>query len=834
MAEQGLMNILIVDDSALNIQAVENVLGREGYRLSAAASGAAALTIAFGETQDLVLLDIVMPGMDGYEVCKRLRADPRTADLPVIFLTSKSDKNSIIKAFEMGGVDYITKPFNYQELVARVATHLNLRAARKRLETANQDLRRSHGRLQSFLQNVDDLVCFRDLRGQPTLVNPAFTRLIGITTTRLKMDSNCWHRLVHEDDLEGMHRFFDRHPQGARHFEIEYRIHRPGAGWHWLHARMVGIPDGRGGFGGYHCIERDITSRKQGEERKLQRLTLMFDSANEAMMISDVSGNIVNVNRAFGDMTGYKRSDVEGRNQRILCSDKHHEAFYAELWESVRRNGFWQGELWNKGKDGRLFPARQSVVAERDEAGRIVHFVSVFSDITKEKASEERIRKLAFFDSLTGLPNRMQFGKKLGEAVRRAEQQETNGGLLILGLDRFSQINESLGHAVGDGLLIEAARRVAAAIPEGALAARLGGDEFGVMLETLADKQALARLAQALVQEFRSPVSGFGNVLVVTVSAGLCHFPADGAKAESLLKNAETAMGRAKANGRDGWEAYSVDLTSSVLEELLLESNLRRAFDQGLLCVHYQPQFDLATRQVIGAEALLRWIKPDGSMVSPGTFIPVAERTGQIAAIGEWVLQDACEFIARLRDEHGFFGRIAVNLSGVQFRRSGVVAMVRNALEKTGVEGRFLELEITESVILSDPHRVVKIIQALKQQGVEVALDDFGTGYSSLSHLKTLPVDKLKIDQSFVADLERDPGDRAIIQTIIALGKNLHLKTIAEGIETEGQAAFLLQHGCDQGQGYLQGKAMPAEDFIAVLKGPGARPGPYPGNGAGA
>lgn len=563
---------------------------------------------------------------------------------------------------------------------------------------------------------------------------------------------------------------------------------------------------------------RDITQRKKAEI-KLSQMAAVVENTAEAVIFADADNNIIAINRAFTEITGYSEEEALGANPRLLRSEKHDISFYNTMWASIEAAGMWQGEIWDRRKNDEIFPAWSTISAVKDSDGNLINYVSVFSDISSIKRSQEQLDFLAHHDPLTHLPNRMLFNDRLEHALQRAQREEQQLAVFFLDLDRFKTINDSLGHPVGDALLQAVAERILKLIRKEDTVARLGGDEFIILIEEVNEAQSVAQLAQKIVQAFATPFSIDTHKLYLTVSIGISLYPQDGEENNTLIRNADAAMYRAKEEGRNDYQFYTAALTAAVFERLTLETALRHALKRDEFILYYQPQYALATGELIGAEALIRWQHPDMGLVSPAKFIPLAEECGLIEAIGEWVLRSACLQMKQWLDDGLTLGCIAVNVSGLQFQRHDLLTIIKQVLDESGLNPKYLELEITEGYIMQKTEQAIKVLDEIKQLGISISVDDFGTGYSSLSYLKRLPLDKLKIDKSFVRDIPDDPNDEAITRAIVALGQSLQLRVIAEGIETEAQKQFLKTIGCDEGQGYSYGGPLPADEFIKQIKG---------------
>jgi len=562
-----------------------------------------------------------------------------------------------------------------------------------------------------------------------------------------------------------------------------------------------------GSVAGLVGVMLDITERKH-LEKYLRQAATVFESSAEGVTITTSDGAIIAVNRAFTEITGYEESEVIGQNPRILQSGRHSKSFYRDMWDALKDTGRWRGEVWNRRKDGTLFPEWISITAVRDPNGHVVNYVATFSDITQQKESEERIQSLAFSDPLTGLPNRRLLLDRLQHALATCSRNKRHGALFFIDLDDFKDLNDTLGHDKGDELLRQVARRLVNSVREGDTVARFGGDEFVVMLEDLSEK-SLEATAQAegvgekILQMLNQPYDLDGQPQHSSPSIGITLFEGQHHTVDELLKRADLAMYQAKQAGRNGLRFFNPEMQILVAARVRLEADLRQGILDNQFILRYQPQVDQFGR-ITGAEALLRWNHPKRGVVSPAEFIPLAEETGLILPLGRWVLQTACAQLAEwAKREETAHLTLAVNVSACQFRQPDFVEQVLEILDSRKIDPTRLKLELTESLLLDDVESIIKKMMSLKAKGVCFSLDDFGTGYSSLSYLKRLPLDQLKIDQSFVRDVLADPNDAAIARTVVALAHSLGLAVIAEGVEIESQRQFLRDHGCLAYQGYL-------------------------------
>lgn len=596
----------------------------------------------------------------------------------------------------------------------------------------------------------------------------------------------------------------------------QYTLTLP-SGPHWFELSVATKHTDAGEAPRFLFLARDITSRKQAES-DLLLAAKVFEQSSEAILITQPDQTIIKVNAAFTRITGYTQTMVVGQTPRVLSSGKHSRDFYTQMWEALLAHGQWQGEVWNRKRNGEIYPEWLSITRVADAQGQTTHFIAIFTDTSVRKAQEAKIRHLAYFDALTGLANRALLKDRVQHDLNQARRHKSPLTLLFIDLDHFKNINDSLGHQMGDSLLSQLAVRLQSSVRGQDTVARLGGDEFVALLpETDAD--GAAHMAQTLLDLIAQPYQLGDHELTVTPSIGIAMYPNDGEDFDTLYRCADTAMYMAKQAGRNSYCFFTPDMQAQSIRRLQLDNALRRALERQQFHLVYQPQVSIDNGSLVGVEVLLRWNHPDWGLVSPAEFIPVAESSGQILAIGDWVLRTATAQVKTWLDAGMPEMVLAVNLSALQLRQSRLPEQVAAVLADTGLPPHCLELELTESAAMDNPESAILTMNALRQNGVQMSVDDFGTGYSSLNYLKRFQVYKLKIDQGFVRDVITDPDDASIVRAIIQMAHSLGLKTIAEGVETQAQLDFLRAEGCDEVQGYLVARPLGPEALADWVRG---------------
>jgi len=822
--------VLVVDDTPENLIIVAEVVGSTGPQVRIANSGPVALRLARIKPQpDLILLDIMMPDMDGYEVLAELKKDETTRHIPVIFITALTDPLDEERGLRNGAVDFISKPINPPILLARVHAQLELKRHRDLLarqkEWLEQEVARrikENGLLETRLQLALESAGFgvweqNHLSGENSW-NDSLCRIMGCEQGPATIADFFAH--IHPDDRPAIEIAYNQAiASGGEFIANEYRMRHRDGRWVWLEARGKTIrrsadqqPELTIG------IMTDISQRKAADAER-QLASVVIDGISDGICITDPKRQIVLTNPAFSAVTGYAAGDVLGKDPRLLKSGVHGAAFYRDMWEKIANYGNWQGEITNRRQDGSLINEWLSISAVYDTSRQVTHYVGVFSDLSERKAAAERIQYLSSYDALTDLPNRNLFADRLGQSLLSARRFDRGTAVILLDLDRFRIVNDTLGPPVGDLVLGEVARRLNLQVREGDTVGRRSGNEFGFVMANLSHERDAIALAQRMLEAIAVPFELAGQPLVVTASIGISVAPKDGEDADTLLKNAEAALLRAKQAGRNTFRFYSPDMDADATRRLAIEAALRHALERQELSVHYQPQISLDSGNLIGMEALLRWNSEQFGPVSPAEFIPIAEESGLIIPIGEWVLRTACLQTRQWLELSAAPLRVAVNLSTRQFRQHDLLDVIGDALAASGLPAGALELEITESAFIDDLDEAIALCRKIKALGAKLSLDDFGTGYSSLAYISRFPFDKIKIDQAFVRDIIENPVNAAIASAAIVMARSLNLAVLAEGVETEAQAAFLRSRRCDAMQGFLFSRALPAEEFATLLLG---------------
>lgn len=686
----------------------------------------------------------------------------------------------------------------------------------KRTEIA---LRESEARLTHLLSaNPTVLYALEAKDGDvyATWVSNNVLRILGYTEEEV-LGPTWWPDNLHPDDRD---RAIKTAFEGLDQERVvdEYRFRHKNGHYIWIHDEMRIVRDEENDRLEVIGSWIDVTEKRREEER-IRLYAAAFESTRDGVVVTDLDGHILTVNQSFKDITGYQEEELEDKTPAVLKSGRQDAEFYRRMWKSLLEKGYWQGEIWNRRKNGEVYPEWLSISAVCDYNNNPTHYVGVFSDISKLKQSEERLEQLAHYDILTNLPNRLMLDLRLTHAIDQKARRGGYIGILFLDLDDFKKVNDSLGHAVGDGLLVSVAERLNQRVRAEDTLARFGGDEFLVVLESIDDPEEAGVVARDLLQSLKDPITlSTGNELFVEGSIGISIYPDDGKTAEELLRHADTAMYRAKSRGRNQFCFFTGEMSNKIIRELQVETALRRDLDNEKLDLYYQPKVDLRNGMVTGVEALLRWQWEPGTYISPVEFIPVAERTGLIVPLGTWAIDAACRQLRGWLDAGIEPAMAAVNVSAHQFHNGDLVPAVERALAECSLDAFRLEIEITESALMERPEDMINIIARLSDMGVRITLDDFGTGYSSLGYLSRFDIHVMKIDGSFIDGIEHDQNCRMIVNSIIDLAHSMNMRCIAEKVQTREQLEFLIAEGCDEIQGYFFSKALPVDEITSLLK----------------
>lgn len=683
-------------------------------------------------------------------------------------------------------------------------------------------LRESEERFRRVVETMPDTLYVAETSDLRTsFVSPAIERLTGFTPAQWLGDPSIRMRLLGEECQRARVELVRSVPVDRRFVQLSYPLKTRDGSRRWVQDRMALVRNDAGQVERVFGVVTDITQKREAEQ-EMDKLSQVVRQAADAIMITDPEGVIEYVNPAFEAISGYSREEVTGLPARVLRSGEHDAEVYRKLWQTVRSGRTFRDVLTNRRKDGSLFTNEQVITPLVDDNGTVSHYISTARDITEQIYTEERLGYLAYHDPLTGLRNRGALAEQMADVLRHAHRTGGRVALVMLGLDRFKLVNETLGYEAGDQTLKLMAQRLVDSVREADIVARLEGDEFALVLQDLESVDDIVVTVRQIRQCVAEPLVVAGRQFYLTASVGVCSYPDDGEDTDVLLRYADIALSRAKQQGKNGYQFYSEEMSTHAVQWFTTEVDLRRALEREQFRVHYQPQVDLRTGRVMGVEALLRWQHPERGLLGPNAFMPMLEETGLIVDVSEWVLRQVCRQ-NRLWQQAGLAPvKVAVNISWRQFTTGRLANDVAAALQQSGLAAEHLELELTESVLAHDPERANQCLQQLKSYGISVSLDDFGTGYSSLSYLKRFPIDTVKIDKSFITEITSDPDDAAIARAVIAMSHSLRMKVVAEGVETEGQLGFLKMHGCDAMQGYYFSPPICADD-VAVLLSEGRR-----------
>ena len=669
-------------------------------------------------------------------------------------------------------------------------------------------------KLMLAVQQSPTAVVITDAQGTIEFVNQKFTDVTGyLPAEALGNNSRILKSGKHDAEF---YREFWETITARREWRGEFCNKKKDGTLYWESASVSAMCNERNEITNFVAVKEDITAKVR-DQAQIRLQSSALSAAANSIFITDKQGRIIWVNAAFCKLSGFSTEELIDHRPSILKSGRHDGEFYRQLWQTILAGSVWSGDVIERRKNGELFTVHQTITPLIDGSGEITHFIAVHEDITARKDAEARIEQLAYHDALTGLCNRVELQNRLEQAVQQARRHSRLLALHFIDLDRFKVVNDTLGHTVGDALLQAVARRLESCLRASDTAARIGGDEFAILQHEISNHDGAATLASKIVRAMAEPFQLSGRDIHISPSIGISVFPLDSTTPDELMKTADMAMYLAKNEGRNNFQFFTSALNIQIRDRLTLESELHDALEKGEFVLHFQPQFNLQTRRLTGMEALIRWQHPTRGMVPPGMFIGVAEECGLIHELSRWVLEQACAQNAAWQAAGLPRRRLAVNISSTNFKQGDLCQIIADVLERTHLSPQYLELEVTETRLLDDED-VVKAIPELRKMGVALSIDDFGTGYSSLNYLRRLPVEKLKIDQSFVRGLPECKDDAIIVRAIVELGHALGYTVIAEGVESEQQLVYLRDNGCDEGQGYLFGRPMPPKEFETLLE----------------
>ena len=683
----------------------------------------------------------------------------------------------------------------------------------RRLKEKTLELERERSITSGIIENTPSLVSLKDPQGNYITVNEPFSRFFNIQKQDLYQRKD--EELFHSSIVSECSKLDQQVLELKQSVEQEISLNVNDQDYTFIVTKFP-LKDSQQTVYAVGSILTNITQRKK-IETKLQLAQKIIDHTNEGIIVTDADGLITQVNIAYSEITGFSSKELINKNPNFLQSGKHTPAFYKDLWKTLLTTGHWSGEVWDNKKNGQTFPQWLSISAIKDANKKVIHYVGLMHDISKEKQIEAELKSIAYYDSLTGIPNRLLFKDRLMQEIAHSHREETSLAVLIIDLDDFKLVNDSLGHDAGDLLLSGVALRLKEHTRSSDTVARLGGDEFAIILTQLEEFGTASQIAQKLIDEIDKPYDLNGNTVKVSASIGIATYPNDTDKVETLIKYADLALYSAKDAGRNTFTFFSQGLQDETTHFIETKQALSLAIENQQFEVFYQPKIALKTNEIVGMEALIRWNHPTKGLVTPDNFIGLSEKTGLIIPIGEWILKEACMQAEKWANQFQLPLELAVNLSTKQFKDPGLIKMIKDALKESELKLAKLEIEITESSLVDDIDQAILTMNQIRNLDIELAIDDFGTGFSSLNYLKRFPINTLKIDRSFVQDIIQEHDDRAIIESIILLSESLKLKVVAEGIEDAEQLAFLNQKNCRYGQGYLFSKPLNANDFEAFL-----------------
>jgi diguanylate cyclase (GGDEF)-like protein/PAS domain S-box-containing protein len=812
------MDVLLIEEKPDDVRLIEGALAGAGegvYRVTAMRRLSEAVAALAKKSFAIILLDLDLPDAKGLAVFSQVL--PVASNALILVMSSAEDEETARQAVQNGADDYLVKSHADARWLPRTLRYLIERKA------GREALTLSEARFRAMSDASPLGIFVSDADGECVYTNEAYHKISGLNLEQT-LGTN-WCMAIHPDDRQRVLHEWRQAAHGEAAFQSEARFQRADGTVVWARLNAAAMFDGRHARGHVQTVE-DISDRKAAadalfEEKERAQVTL--NSIGDAVLTTNLPGNVTYLNQVAEQMTGWSREDAVGRPLsevfRIVDGETR-DAAQNPAQRAIQENrtvGLAADCILLR-RDGGESAIEDSAAPIHNRDGQVTGAVIVFHDVSESRAMAQKMAYLAQHDFLTGLPNRALLTERLSRAIGQARRHGKRVGLMFLDLDFFKHINDSLGHTLGDILLQRVAERLLSCIRDTDTVCRQGGDEFVILLAEIEQATDAAPIADKLLAAVAEPYPIAGHQLHVSLSVGISVFPDDGQDADEVMKNADTAMYHAKANGRNNYQFFTAEMNVLAVRRLFVESNLRRALRQGEFLLYYQPKIDIATGLMVGSEALIRWQDPEHGLVHPRQFVPIAEESGLIVPIGSWVLREACRQVRAWQDSGLLVVPVSVNISAVEFRRPGFLEGVAQILKETGMLPSYLELELTESILMNDAESSAEVLAALKAMGIQLAIDDFGTGYSSLSYLKRFPIDTLKIDQSFVHDIATDPDDASIVRAMVSMGKNLKQRVVAEGVETEEQLAFLRKLHCEEGQGFLFGHPVPAAEFALLLR----------------
>lgn len=808
-----MIDLLLVEGDFVLAARVEAALAH-GYRIERAASLAEALGCLARRDFEVILLDLGLPDGKGMPLLEQVSQAASSA--LILILSSVADEEDARRAVQNGADDYLVKEQVDAHWLPRTLNYLIERKATR------QALTLSEARFRAMSDASPLGIVVSDVHGECVYTNDAYHTISGLNLEET-LGTN-WRQAIHPDDRDRVLLEWRAAALGEAVFKSEARFLRADGSIVWARLNAAAMLDGLQPRGYVQTVE-DITERKAAEDalfEEKERAQVTLNSIGDAVLTTNLPGNVTYLNLVAEMMTGWSLENAIGRPLsevfRIVDGATRQVA-PNPAQQAIRENrtvGLAADSVLLR-RDGYESAIEDSAAPIHNRDGKVAGAVIVFHDVSESRSMALKMAHLAQHDFLTGLPNRVLLTERLSRAIGQARRHEKRVALMFIDLDYFKHINDSLGHTVGDLLLQTVAERLKTCVRYTDTVCRQGGDEFVILLTEIEQTQDAAPVAEKILAVFAEPCAVAGHELHVTLSIGISIYPDDGQDSDDVMKNADTAMYHAKANGRNNYQFFTPEMNTRAVRRMFIEGGLRRALRLGEFMLYYQPKIDLASGLMIGSEALIRWQDPEHGLVYPQQFVPIAEESGLIVPIGNWVLREACRQVCAWRDAGLLAVPVSVNISAVEFRHKNFLDGVEKILKETGMLPEFLELELTESILMQDAESSASVLESLKAMGMRLAIDDFGTGYSSLSYLKRFPINTLKIDQSFVQDIDIKVDDASLVSAMIGMGKSLKQRVIAEGVETEAQLAFLRSLQCDEGQGFLFGHPLPAAQFEHLL-----------------